>query len=89
MGFWSNVDRPTMRYEIFGMTPNRGQWKWKKERAMKAIENYRKFEEKFNITFSSGKSQKITKDRLEFIKNKSLLDSLAFKWPDTRIYQKA
>jgi adenine specific DNA methylase Mod len=74
MGFWSNVDRPTMRYEIFGITPNRGQWKWKKERAMKAIENYRKFEEKFNITFSSDKSQKITKDELEFIKNKRLLE---------------
>ena len=29
MGFWSNVDRPTMRYELFGVTPNRGQWKWK------------------------------------------------------------
>ena len=74
MGFWSNVDRPTMRYEIFGITPNRGQWKWKKERAMKAIENYRKFEEKFNITFSFGKFKKITKDELEFIKNKRLLE---------------
>ncbi|MFL6346086.1 MAG: DNA methyltransferase [Nitrososphaeraceae archaeon] len=74
MGFWSNVDRPTMRYEIFGITPNRGQWKWKKERAIRAIENYRKFEDKFNIAASSDKSQKITKDELEFIKNKSLLE---------------
>jgi adenine-specific DNA-methyltransferase len=75
MGFWSNVDRPTMRYEIFGITPNRGQWKWKKERATRAIENYRRFEDKFNITVSSVKSQKkITKDELEFIKNKSLLE---------------
>ena len=74
MGFWSNVDRPTMRYEIFGITPNRGQWKWKKERAMRAIENYRKFEDKFNITVSSDRSQKITKYELEFIKNKSLLE---------------
>jgi adenine specific DNA methylase Mod len=74
MGFWSNVDRPTMRYEIFGITPNRGQWKWKKERAMRAIENYRKFEDKFNIAVSSDKSRKITKDELEFIKNKSLLE---------------
>jgi adenine-specific DNA-methyltransferase len=29
MGFWSNVDRQTMRYELFGLTPDRGQWKWK------------------------------------------------------------
>ena len=40
MGFWSNIDRPTMRYEIFGIVPERGQWKWCKVRALKAIENY-------------------------------------------------
>jgi adenine-specific DNA-methyltransferase len=73
MGFWSNVDRPTMRYEIFGITPNRGQWKWKKERALKAIENYRKFEDEFNIYISSDKPQ-IAKYELEFIKNRSLLE---------------
>lgn len=43
MGFWSNVSRPTMRYEIFGYTPERGQWKWSKERAMSAIENYQAY----------------------------------------------
>src|SRR5919202_894798 len=73
MGFWSNVDRPTMRYEIFGITPNSGQWKWKKERALRAIENYRKFEDEFNMYDSSHESQ-IAKDELEFIKNKSLLE---------------
>ena len=73
MGFWSNVDRPTMRYEIFGITPNRGQWKWKKERALRAIENYRKFEDEFNMYDSCDESQ-IAKDELEFIKNKSLLE---------------
>src|SRR5918911_1876989 len=73
MGFWSNVDRPTMRYEIFGITPNKGQWKWKKERAMRAIENYRKFEDEFNMYDSCDESQ-ITKDELEFIKDKSLLE---------------
>ena len=53
MGFWSNVDRPTMRYETFGIIPNRGQWKWKKERAMRAIENYRKFESMKNYQKTS------------------------------------
>src|SRR6185503_8025998 len=38
MGFWSNVDRPTMRYEIFGVKPARGQWKWAQARALKAIQ---------------------------------------------------
>lgn len=37
MGFWSNIDRPTMRYELFGVIPSRGQWKWKKERAVRAV----------------------------------------------------
>jgi adenine-specific DNA-methyltransferase len=40
MGFWSNISRPTMRYEIFGYTPERGQWKWSRKRAMEAIRNY-------------------------------------------------
>lgn len=47
MGFWSNVDRPTMRYEIFRYTPERGQWKWSKERASKAIGNYDVYKRKF------------------------------------------
>jgi len=38
--FWSNADRPTMRYEILGVTPNSGQWKLEKNRAMKAVSNY-------------------------------------------------
>lgn len=48
MGFWSNVDRPTMRYQIFGVTPARGQWKWAKERALRAMKNYRLYEQKFS-----------------------------------------
>lgn len=29
-----------MRYEIFGITPSSGQWRWSKDRSDKAIENY-------------------------------------------------
>lgn len=47
MGFWSNISRPTMRYEIFSYTPERGQWKWSKERALEAIENYETYSQKF------------------------------------------
>ena len=39
-GFWNNADRPTMRYEILGYTPETGQWKWKKELAEEAVKNY-------------------------------------------------
>ena len=39
--FWNNADRPTMRYEILDKNITSGQWKWKKERAFKAVENYK------------------------------------------------
>jgi len=41
--FWSTADRPTMRYELFGVTPTTGQWTWKEERAKQAIKNYERF----------------------------------------------
>ena len=41
--FWSTADRPTMRYELFGITPKSGQWVWKKERALQAVENYKRY----------------------------------------------
>lgn len=37
---WRGTDRPTMRYELFGITPESGQWRWGKERSEKAIKNY-------------------------------------------------
>jgi adenine-specific DNA-methyltransferase len=48
MSFWSNTERPTMRYEIFGVIPERGQWKWANERAKKAIRNYRTYLKKYD-----------------------------------------
>ena len=38
---WRGTDRPTMRYELMGITPETGQWRWKKERSLTAIENYK------------------------------------------------
>ena len=37
---WRGTDRPTMRYPIFNITPESGQWRWAKERSYKAIKNY-------------------------------------------------
>ncbi len=37
---WRGTDRPTMRYELFGITPSRGQWRWSRERSRRAIVNY-------------------------------------------------
>lgn len=72
MSFWSNVDRPTMRYELFGITPNRGQWKWKRERAIKAVENYRKFELDFINDVTPKEYQLLTGREAESVKNNRL-----------------
>jgi hypothetical protein len=32
-----------MRYELFGFTPQSGQWVWKRERALQAVENYKRY----------------------------------------------
>jgi len=42
--FWSNADRPTMRYELFGYKPTTGQWTWEEKRAKRAVENHKRFE---------------------------------------------
>jgi len=39
---WRGTDRPTMRYELFGITPDSGQWRWSVKRSYKAIENYKR-----------------------------------------------
>ncbi len=46
-GFWNAADRPTMRYELLGVKPEMGQWKWKKDVAEEAVANYKEYEEKF------------------------------------------
>ena len=50
--FWSNADRPTMRYEILGFMPNTGQWRNSKEKAYKAVENYRIYETDYSDKMS-------------------------------------
>ena len=44
MGQWNNhwrgTERTNMRYELMGITPETGQWRWKEERSLTAIENY-------------------------------------------------
>jgi len=38
--FWRGTDRKTMRYELFGITPTKGQWRWEENRTKEAAENY-------------------------------------------------
>jgi adenine-specific DNA-methyltransferase len=39
---WRGTDRPSMRYKLFGIIPEKGQWRWSKERSEIAIRNYLK-----------------------------------------------
>ena len=41
--FWSNANRPTMRYELFGIKPKTGQWIWKEQKAKEAVANYNRY----------------------------------------------
>lgn len=51
-GFWNDADRPTMRYDILGFTPETGQWKWKQDVAQEAVENYKVYVDQFSETMS-------------------------------------
>lgn len=42
-GFWSNADRPTMRYEVLGFTPTTGQWRRQRDYAERAARNYQDY----------------------------------------------
>jgi adenine-specific DNA-methyltransferase len=50
--FWSNADRPTMRYDILGFTPTTGQWRNSKEKAEIAVANYIKYEKEYSEKIS-------------------------------------
>jgi len=65
--FWSGADRPSMRYELLGETPTHGQWKWERERALRAVANYERF-----LKEAGGRSLveywRDTGEELEFIR---------------------
>ncbi len=61
-------DRPTMRYELLGVKIDRGQWKWSKERAYKAVNNYLKYIEEYSNKYTLEEYWAITGKSLEFIR---------------------
>lgn len=60
---WRGTDRPTMRYELFGITPSSGQWRWEKNRTENAIENYKKLSS--YIVARNGQDTVITDDLID------------------------
>lgn len=67
-GFHNVADRPTMRYELLGVTPVSGQWKWKEETALEAAENYRIFLEEHAQTSTLEQYWAETGKCLKFIR---------------------
>ncbi len=50
--FWRGTDRPTMRYELFGVYPEQGQWRWAEQRAQNAIVNYELYRDQYETIYS-------------------------------------
>lgn len=42
---WRGTDRPNLRYELFGILPESGQWRWSRERSLRAIQNYKRMQQ--------------------------------------------
>ena len=57
---WRGTDRPTMRYELFGYTPDKGQWRWSRERSLKAIENYERM-----LRETGMSEENVTQERID------------------------
>lgn len=70
-GYWHSfkqpADRPTMRYELLGVEISEGQWMWSKERAYKAVENYKEYKEEYSDKMTLEEYWNKNKDK-EFIR---------------------
>ncbi len=70
--FWRGTDRQTMRYDLFGNTPERGQWRWEKERAQKASRNYQRYldehESEMSLDEYFGITLQETGEKLDFVR---------------------
>lgn len=77
--FWSNADRPTMRYELLGFTPETGQWRNSKEKADIAVANYQKYENEFSDKMSLEEYFQMTgiKDFIRRIPNAAWAEAMA------------
>jgi len=62
--FWRGTDRPTMRYEIFGIKPETGQWRWSEERGHKTKKNYEIYVEEYAHSLSLDEYYGLKKQEL-------------------------
>lgn len=70
--FWRGTDRATMRYELFGITPPSGQWRWECRRASAAIRRYIDFLENHSGNMSIDDffldHLQATNEKLDFVR---------------------
>ncbi|OJA03452.1 hypothetical protein BGC33_03915, partial [Bathymodiolus thermophilus thioautotrophic gill symbiont] len=56
---WRGTDRKTMRYELFGVTPKKGQYRWSQKRSKDGIENYNRLLKDLKKSEGTVKEQEI------------------------------
>lgn len=69
--FWRGTDRPTMRYELFGKKPDKGQWRWEKDRALQADQNYKEYVKEYsNVAMDDyfWDHYRATNEKLDFVR---------------------
>ena len=66
--FWSNADRPTLRYDILGFTPKTGQWRYSQEKALIAVENYLQYQKYYSDKMTLEEYWEKTGRSLRFIR---------------------
>lgn len=64
---WRGTDRPTMRYELFGIKPESGQWRWGDMRSYQAIENYENLVKEFEENSIELNPENIDKWYLKYV----------------------
>jgi len=68
--FFNNADRPTLRYNLLGVNLDYGQWRWTKDKAYKAVENYLEYLREFSLTMSLYDYWVMTGKTKQFIRRK-------------------
>ncbi len=66
--FWNNADRPTLRYPLLGIHLADGQWRWTRDKAELAVQNYQEYLDMysdkmtlFDYWIKTGKSKRFIK----------------------------
>ena len=77
---WRGTDRPTMRYELFGIVPESGQWRWSKERTYQAVENYKLLQRHLN-QYNVDANDQLAFDRgyLNYLTEHGITDAKEFQ----------